>query len=321
VIGSWHAVRQTPAAIALGICLIAGGALLAGPVAPTAAATTPDGAVAELLDALAAGGRPDLTSVLCAERQELAGALDPLALLGPLPDGADPAPWLATRTLTVADRSIRVVEADESDALVAVSAHLEAGGDAGALAALVEAALVASGQPADDAAVAAAVERLPALVVGSRTIAGTVAIRAKGGTWRVCGDLLAADDGRAAICDRLTPEDAARLLPGDGGVATPGPGSCAWSVPAADGGPGTWVEARLLPGASLEPIVADWERGTAWTAAGRDGWVADGAAWLSLAGGRLLAVVAVTGDGGDGQALATGIASAIAGSIGADTGG
>lgn len=305
---------------AIAAATVAAGGLAAGLAVPAAAAGTPDGAVAALLDAIAAGGRPDLAPLVCAERRDLASALDPVTLLGPLPDGSDPSAWAASRTVTVADRSVRVVAADEATALVAVAARIEASGDAVALGALVAAVLAASGQPSDAAAVAAAVDRLPPLVDGTTTIEGTVRVRADGDDWRVCGDPIAADDGRAPICDRLDPAAMARLLPAGGVRATGGPGSCAWAVEPTDGGTPVWLEARLIPGASLDPIVADWERGSAWRAAGHDGWTAEGAAWLTIPGGRLLAVVADAATPDGSARLATAVAEAIAVAIGGGAG-
>ena len=297
------------------VLALAWGALAWGTL-PTSAAATPDGAVVALLDAIEAGGGAAADPALrCAALRDEAAPLDPLTLLGPLADAVDGGPWAAARTIAVGDRAVRTIAVSGDEALVALGATVVTSADPAALEALVVATIVASGQPADEGSIAAALDRLPPLLDGSSPIGGSVRVVREAGEWRVCGDPLAASAGRASICDR---PDAAAIgaLVGDGVVATGSPGGCAWTTAAPGTGPAPWVEARLLPGATLGPIAAAWERGQPVTVAGRDGWAADGATWVAVDPSRLLAVVAVDGDLARSGALAGAVAEVVVRALG-----
>ena len=173
-------------------------ALLAG-ASPGLGASSPDGAVQELVERIGTGGFEDLSGVTCPEFEESVRAeFDPA--------GIDPA--FGEAEVEVVDPAITLVTEEESTAIVNLTATLRVTFDEERLREVVRAQLEAGGQEATDEDVEL---MLDALAVSDVPVDEDLTVVERSGDWLICEPGGGFTD--AGMCGLVTPDEIAALSP------------------------------------------------------------------------------------------------------------
>lgn len=288
---------------------------------PAHAATSPEGAVLEVVAALDGGRFGAIPGLTCGTRDD--EAVRRLDLSGALAEVPAEVRSAVARTLDVRAEGIaaEVIEAEGGDALVHLTGSLSVTLDRKALRRILMDSIARDGildQALYRAVAATRIEERLAALQPATLLDEEVAVTREGGEWRLCDDLgwgLEPIDP-ADVCDLISPRELALLAPWPLETATAsGEGACHYST--AEGSDDASAVDLWVEEAGLDLVRSAHPDGVAFEIDRYPGFAVGDTAWLDLGGRSLVFKVTAIGAGDlDVTTLVRSIAEVVATRIG-----
>jgi hypothetical protein len=176
--------RLAPAvlAVVLAACSSGGGGAAVG--VPGGDPVTTVNSLVATIQAKAFDKLPDLACA--ASKSTIAGTFDPSSALGGALTGVSAADVLTAINITMTNVSVGSAQITGDTATVHVKADMKVEADQAKVTDLIKKYLAASGQPANDAAVNAAVAAMGSSFSQTQTLDNDVTLKNEGGKWLVC---------------------------------------------------------------------------------------------------------------------------------------